>query len=85
MIQNRQVSDEEIKQSADSLKYGYFLTSAVDGTNVNEAFQEMARIILSKSKKEEKEIKNGKIIEFLLFLETVDLSDVKKEKSGCAC
>ena len=85
MIQNRQVSDEEIKQSADSLKYGYFLTSAVDGTNVNEAFQEMARIILSKSKKEEKEIKNGKTLVFLLIIETVDLSDVKKEKSGCAC
>ena len=60
MIQNRQVSDEEIKQSADSLKYGYFLTSAVDGTNVNEAFREMAKIILSKSKKEEKEIKDGR-------------------------
>lgn len=60
-MDKREVSDEEIKASAESLKYGYYITSALDGTNVDVAFQELARVILSKSKKEEKEIK-GKLI-----------------------
>lgn len=57
MMEKREVSDEEIKESADSLKYGSFITSALDGTNVELAFKELAKVILSKSKKEEKEIK----------------------------
>ena len=51
------MSDEEIQDCANSLKYPYFVTSALDGTNVNEAFQAMAKLILTKSKKEERAIK----------------------------
>ena len=57
LMDKREVSDEEIKESADSLKYGYYITGALDGTNVDVAFKELARLILSKSKKEEKKIK----------------------------
>lgn len=57
MADKRTVSDEEIQDCANSLKYPYFVTSALDGTNVNEAFQAMAKLILTKSKKEEGEIK----------------------------
>ena len=58
MMDKREVSDDEIKTSADSLKCGYYITSALDGTNVDLVFQELAKTILNKSKKEEKEI-NG--------------------------
>ena len=57
MADKRTVSDEEIQDCANSLKYPYFVTSALDGTNVNEAFQAMAKLILTKSKKEERAIK----------------------------
>ena len=57
MADKRTVSDEEIQDCANSLKYPYFVTSALDGTNVNEAFQAMAKLILTKSKKEERAVK----------------------------
>ncbi|KAK8789663.1 hypothetical protein JH06_0658 [Blastocystis sp. subtype 4] len=71
----RTVSDEEIQECASSLNYSFFVTSAVDGTNVVEAFRALAKLILNKSKKDEKEIKGT----------PVALSDIKKEKNGCAC
>ncbi len=51
------MSDDEIKECAASLNYKYFITSAVDGTNVETAFQEMGRLILSKTKNEEPSMK----------------------------
>ena len=56
----RTVSDEEIQECASSLNYSFFVTSAVDGTNVVEAFRALAKLILNKSKKDEKEIKGEK-------------------------
>ena len=58
LTDKRQVSDEEIKECASSLKYKYFVTSAVDGTNVEAAFQEMSRLVLSKTKTEEHSMKS---------------------------
>lgn len=84
MMEKREVMDEEIKESADSLKYGYFITSALDGTNVDVAFQELAKVILSKSKKEEKEIK-GFIFFWLIIVGSVNLGEIQQSKSGCAC
>lgn len=52
-LDKRQVSDEEIRERAASLKYSYFITSALDGTNVNEAFRAMGSLILNKSKNDE--------------------------------
>ena len=51
-LDRRQVSDEEIKERAAALNYSYFVTSAVDGQNVNEAFRAMGSLILKKSKKD---------------------------------
>ena len=56
----RQVTEDEIKDCASSLKYKYFVTSAVDGTNVDAAFQEMGRLILSKTKSEESDIQSAR-------------------------
>ena len=56
LVDKRAVSDEEIKQCADSLKLPFFVTSAVDGKNVSEAFQELARIVLSKTKQHDSTI-----------------------------
>ena len=42
------------------MNYSFFVTSAVDGTNVVEAFRALAKLILNKSKKDEKEIKGEK-------------------------
>ena len=84
LMDKRQVSDEEIKESADSLKYGYYITSALDGTNVDVAFKELARLILSKSKKEEKKIK-GMVLIKTMNIGSVNLEEMPKEKSGCAC
>ena len=47
-LDRRQVSDEEIKERAAALNYSYFVTSAVDGQNVNEAFRAMGSLILKK-------------------------------------
>lgn len=55
-LDRRQVSDEEIKERAAALNYSYFVTSAVDGQNVNEAFRAMGSLILKKSKKDESEM-----------------------------
>ncbi|KAK8821733.1 RabX1 [Blastocystis sp. ATCC 50177/Nand II] len=74
VAEKRQVSDDEIKECAASLNYKYFITSAVDGTNVETAFQEMGRLILSKTKNEEPSMKSP----------AVNL-DQMKEKNGCAC
>jgi GTPase SAR1 family protein len=56
MQDKRQVSDDEILERASTQKCKYFITSALDGSNVNEAFQEMGRQILNKSSNEEKNI-----------------------------
>ena len=59
-LDRRQVSDEEIKERAAALNYSYFVTSAVDGQNVNEAFRAMGSMILKKSKKDESEMGSGR-------------------------
>ncbi|CBK21029.2 uncharacterized protein [Blastocystis hominis] len=59
-LDRRQVSDEEIKERAAALNYSYFVTSAVDGQNVNEAFRAMGSLILKKSKKDESEMGSGR-------------------------
>lgn len=60
LLDRRQVSDEEIKERAAALNYSYFVTSAVDGQNVNEAFRAMGSLILKKSKKDENEMESGR-------------------------
>ena len=50
LADKRVVSDEEIEQCANKLNFPFFVTSAVDGKNVSEAFQELARIVISKTK-----------------------------------
>ena len=51
-MSKRVVSDEEIEQCANKLNLPFFITSAVDGKNVSEAFQELAKIVLHKTKNE---------------------------------
>ena len=74
-LDKRQVSDEEIRERAASLKYSYFITSALDGTNVNEAFRAMGSLILNKSKNDESGMDSA----------PVDLSKMNKRSGGCAC
>lgn len=58
LMDKRVVSDEEIEQCATNLKFSFFITSAVDGMNVEQAFCELARLVLAKTKQDEKEIES---------------------------
>ena len=72
-IEERMVSKERGKEMADGLKVNYYETSALNGTGIYEAFEELAKLIVKK-----KAILNGEGRTISLATE-----NSKKKKKGC--
>jgi len=77
VVDKRMVTPEEIEKLKEKTKVMYFETSAKDGTNVEEAFEYIARIIKNKMNAARKQTVNDP---------RINLDDPKEKPSrGCLC
>jgi len=69
----REVTKKELKDWCDSQNLPFFETSAKDSINVDKAFEELSRVVLSRTKTED------------IKYATVDLNLNQSKKSDCPC
>ena len=76
----RKVTKEEAKEKAQFYKLAFIETSALNGTNIEKAFELLLNDIYIKYSQIPKKQKN-----LLMNTNTVDISEEKKEKKGGCC
>lgn len=72
-LDDRVVTRKQCEQWCDQLNIPFYETSAKEAINVDKAFEEITRIVLSKTKEDD------------LHYDSVDLDLGSKKKSDCPC
>jgi len=72
-LENREVTKKEVEQFCSKEGITFYETSAKESINVDKAFEQVARLILSRTKEEN------------IKYDVVDLSQQEKKDGGCPC